>query len=115
MSNGLGEQLTGVAVGDVLTATVDGDQYDGTVSEITRQKCELTQGFIESGYLGVYVEVTTRTAEEHDLSMGHIVISAEEDAPQSWEQPTASSYDDTLGETVTPLGAVTRIEISEDS
>ncbi|MFC6875289.1 hypothetical protein [Halobellus marinus] len=115
MSNALGEQLTDLDVGDAITAIVDDYRYEGTVIDTARQKCELNQGFMESGYLAVYLELTRTTVEQNDLSTSHIVISAEEDAPRSWDQPVASAYDQTNEETTARLGEVTTIETSENS
>lgn len=114
MSNEIGEQLTDLDVGDTITAIVDGDRYEGAVIETARQKCELNQGFMESGSLAVYLELTTTTVEHNELPTEHIVISAEEDGPRSWDQPTASVYDQTAEETRARLGEVTAIEAGDN-
>lgn len=113
MRNELGEQLTDLDVGDAITAIIDGDRYEGTVIETARQKCELNRGFMESGYLAVYLELNTATVEQYELSTKHIVISAEEDAPRSWDQPAASAYDQTNEETTARLGEVTTIKTGD--
>ncbi|WP_435185116.1 hypothetical protein [Halobellus sp. EA9] len=115
MSNELGEQLNDLDVGDAITAIVDDYRYEGTVIETARQKCELNQGFMESGYLAVYLELTTATIEQYDLSTNHIVISAEEAVPRSWDQPVASAHNRTNEETTARLGEVTTIETGDNS
>lgn len=109
-TNSLGKQLAAFDSGDEITVGVNDTKYTGTVTQTDRRKCELIQGFMESGYLEVYVKLNSVSAENAKFSASEIVIGAEEDTPRSWEQPSVAAYDNESGETTTVLGEVRRIE-----
>lgn len=109
MSEPLGEQLTKLNHGDSVTITVDDARYDGEVIETNRWMCELNQGFMESGAISIRVELSAETISRHKLPGEYLLISATENAPQSWDVPQASVYETTENETGRDLGAVTEI------
>lgn len=106
MIESLGEKLTELQVGDSLIITVSGEHYTGEVVEINRQKCDLVSGFMEDGYIGVYMKLTSQTIEEQNLSVNHILIAATEKVPNDFEPPTASVYDLNSEDSVTSLGKI---------
>lgn len=111
MSQDLGWQLTELQLGDSVVATVDEEEYVGEVAKTNRQKCDLVAGFIEDGYISVYLQVRPETADKYDLSTQYLVIGSTETAPNDFELPTASVYNMSEEELITRLGEVSEIAV----
>jgi hypothetical protein len=114
MPDQLGEQLTELNRGDSVIVTVEDIQYDGEVIETQRWMCELNQGFMEPGAVSIEIKLSAETATRYELPWEYILVSATENAPQSWDEPQASVYEPTEDETTTGLGTVTGIKAGED-
>lgn len=100
----IGERLTELERGDDVSVTVDGREYCGTVTSTSRTECELAGAFMESGYVGVSVDLDAETVDRHGLSTDELSIGAEERGPRAWDAATAM-----LGES-TDLGEVGEVE-----
>jgi hypothetical protein len=111
MSESIGEQLIKLNRGDSVAVLVEDTQYDGEVDEIKRWRCELNQGFMESGEISIRIELDAETLSRHELSSEYISITATENVPQSWDVPQVSVYEPIENEIVTDLGTVTEVEI----
>jgi len=114
MPDKIGETLTELSQGEVITIIGAADRYCGEVIEINRQKCNLNSGFMEDGYIGVKLKVEKETIERHELPTDYLLVSATEDVPQSWKYPRVSVYNLTEGETADRLGTVEEIRIGSD-
>jgi hypothetical protein len=111
MSQDLGWQLIELQLGDSVVATVDEEEYVGEVVKTNREKCDLVAGFIEDGYISVYLQVRPETADKYDLSTQYLVIGSTETVPNDFELPTASVYDMSEEELITKLGEVSEIAV----
>lgn len=92
MSDSLGKQLTELEPGERVTITVGDYQYAGEVIEKNRTKCELVSGFMESGFVAVDIALEAESIPRDDWSEAQLQITATEDVPMAWEQPTATLY-----------------------
>lgn len=112
MTDDLGEQLTELESGDSVKVTIEGGRYQGTVTEIHRQKGDLINGFMESGGIAIYIEIGAETIRRHDAPENHILIGAEEYVPYDWDVPTANLYDYSENEKKSSIGELTEIEVT---
>lgn len=92
--------------------TVEGNRYAGTVTEIARHKCDLINGFMESGGIAIYIELSAETIRRHDTPENHLLIGAEEYVPSDWDVPTANPYDYSENEKKSRIGELTEIELA---
>lgn len=93
MSNSLGKQFTELESGEHVTITIGDHQYTGHVIEKNRTMCELVSGFMESGGVAVDIALEAESIPRDGLSEAQLQITATEDVPMAWEQPTATLYD----------------------
>lgn len=115
MTQEVGEKLPTIDSGDTLLVGIGGSRYQGKVVETNRWKCEMNQGFMESGSISIYLELTAESDTSHDLPGENVVIVATENVPSDWETPTASIYDPATDERLDDLGNVTEIEVVNNS
>lgn len=92
MSDSLGKQLTKLEPGERVTITVGDYQYIGQVIEKDRTMCELVSGFMESGGITVDIALEAESIPRDDWSEAQLQITATEDVPMAWDQPTATLY-----------------------
>lgn len=109
MTEQIGERLTELDEGDSIVVTVGDDQYSGDITETKRWMCELIGGFIESGSISIYLNLSPATIERHSPVTDQLVITATEDVPQSWDDPRALYYDPVENETVARIGGVNEV------
>lgn len=114
MTEGLGERLTELEEDDSVVVMIDGGCYAGTVTEIDRWKCDLVQGFMESGGIAIYIEMSAETIRRHDAPEKHLLISAEENVPNDWDVPKGAIYNYPEGERSSLIGELTEIEITNN-
>jgi len=114
MSNQVGEKLIGLNHGDVPTIITADALYRGEVININRQMCNLTAGFMEDGYIGIELKAEEKIIKQHNLPSRYLFVSATEDVPQSWSNPTVSTYKPATGEIIETLGTVTEIKLDSD-
>jgi hypothetical protein len=93
MSDPLGKQLTELEPGERVTITVGDHQYTGQVIEKNRTMCELVSEFMESGGVSVDIALETKSIPRDEMTEAQLQITATEDVPMAWEQPTATLYD----------------------
>lgn len=106
MSSSLGKRLTGLQKGDSVVVTIDGEQYAGEVIDKNRQKCDLVSGFMEDGYVGIYLQLDSETVNKYGLTTQHLVMGSTEEVPSDFKSPIASVYDMSEKESITSLGEV---------
>lgn len=111
MTEQIGEKLTDLNRGDSVTVTIDGDHYKGEITDTKRWKCELNQGFMESGSIAIYLELDAESVERHDLSENHLLVTATENVPRDWDVPKVSVYNHTEDERIAVLGDVSEFQI----
>jgi hypothetical protein len=109
MSDSLGEKLPRVHVGDRISVFIRGDRYTGNVFEANREKCDLVSGFMEEGYIEIYLNLDSETVTQHSISEEYLGISAIENTPNDFESPTGSLYRLPDKEPINHLGEVTDI------
>lgn len=110
METQVGEQLSILEQGDLVTVTAAGTRYRGEVVGINRQQCELVAGFMEDGYIGVQLCADNESVNRNDLATEYLLVSATEEAPRSWSQATVSLYDPVEDTATEALGDVSEIE-----
>lgn len=109
MSNSLGQKLVRMHVQEEVSVRIGGDKYIGNIIEINRNKCDLVSGFMEEGYIEMYLSLHPETVNRLDLSTECLMISATEDTPNDFAAPIASLYDATDEKLTNQLGEVTEI------
>lgn len=111
MGTQVGEQLSSLNKSDPVTVIAAGTRYPGEVVGINRRQCDLVAGFMEDGYIGVQLRVDKESVNRHDLATKYLLVTATEEAPQSWSQATVSMYDPVEDTAIEVLGAVSEIKI----
>ncbi len=109
MSNSLGQKLVRMHVQEEVSVRIGGDKYIGNIIEINRKKCDLVSGFMEEGYIEIYLNLHPETVNRLGLSTECLRISATEDTPNDFASPIASLYDATGEQLTNQLGEVTEI------
>lgn len=109
MTDQIGETLTELSQGELVTVIVAGARYSGEVIKIDRRKCDLVAGIMEDGYISVELKADKETTERHELPTEYLLVSATEDVPLSWEDASVSVYNPDTGEAVDSVGTVTGI------
>jgi len=113
MCEDIGIRLTKLDVEDCIVATIDGKEYIGEITEINRKKCDLVAGFVEDGYISVYIQLNSEIVNKYNISTRYLVISSTEDAPNDFQSPTASVYDMSEENSVEKLGGVTKLDTEQ--
>ncbi|WP_049982483.1 hypothetical protein [Halorubrum sp. BV1] len=114
MGTQVGEQLSTLNQGDLVTVTAAETHYRGEVVGVNRQQCDLVAGFMEDGYIGVQLRVDNESLNRNDLATEYLLVSATEEVPRSWSQATMSIYDPVEDTAIEALGAVSEIETHTD-
>lgn len=115
MAKQIGEQLTELNSGDTVAVTIDGDRYEGDVTDTKRWKCELVAGFMESGDLRIYLRLSTETVTRYAAPTEHLLITATEDVPRDWDTPQASFYRPAEEESTTQIGEIDDVSVVDNT
>lgn len=79
----MGEELSTLDQGDLVTVATAMRRYRGDVVGIDRQQCDFVEGVIEDGYISVQLHIDSESVNRYELATEYLLVSATEETPRS--------------------------------